>query len=256
MKIMLLSLVVMVSASFAIAEETKEEKKLGWKHESELGYIVVGGNAESETFSAKQSTTYEWQSDLAKVTSSYLVANATTNGVEETTAENWQHTARYEHIYRTQGISAYLEAGLNKDNFRGIDLGNSYGAGGKYKIMDKEKFKWAGELGFQYLREELDPVAPATEGSTLESNFIRVFTQMDYEYTAKMKVGLWVEYLPDIKSGQEDNYRINFSPYFTAVLSDLFSLKFGYEGQYRNLRAAGKVERLDFRHTTTLIATF
>ncbi len=81
-----------------------------------------------------------------------------------------------------------------------------------------------------------------------------MFTQFDYEYGPSIKFGLWVEYLPDMKN--EENYRFNFSPYMLAILSNTFSLKFGYEGYYRNTPVTPNVERLDYRHVTALIAKF
>lgn len=234
-----------------------DNANLGLHHESEIGYIVVGGNAKSQSFSGKQMTSYQWEKDMLKLTGHYLstkAQNQTTRAVEGT-AENWSVALREEHIFIQDKFNMFVQAGLNKDRFVGINLGNSYDLGVKYFWVSNDSIKLFSELGYKYLKEDLRTVvATVTRDVDLESHFARLFSQIDYTHSPTMKLGLWVEYLPDMKN--EENYRINFSPYALAILSDTFSLKFGYEGQYRNTPVAGKTERMDYRHVTALIAKF
>lgn len=229
---------------------------MGLHHESELGYIVVGGNAKSQSFSGKQGTWYQFDNDLVKLNGHYLNSQAQNQATRqlEGVAENWSASLRWEHIYIPETFSVFSQAGVRGDRFIGVDFGQLYDAGVKYYLISGESFKWFAEGGYQFLKEEFrDDANPATP-AYLESHFIRLFTQADYIYSPSIKFGLWVEYLPDLK--EEENYRVNFSPYMMAILSDTFSLKFGYEGYYRNMPVAPNTIRFDFRHVTALIAKF
>jgi len=237
----------------ASAQTATDADKLGLHHESELGYIVVGGNAKSQSFSGKQATWYQWDRDLLKLTGHYLSTKAQnqTSRQVEGTAENWSAALREEHAFVPDKFAMYVQAGVRGDRFVGVELGQAYDLGVKYHWFNTDTLKFFSELGYQYLHEELELNGVTGE---LESHFIRVYSQIEYQYTPSIKVGLWAEYLPNMKD--EDNYRVNFSPYLLAILSDTFSLKFGYEGNYRNIPVGTNVERLDYRHVTALIAKF
>lgn len=240
-----------IATNTAFAQTTDEN--IGFHHESELGYIVVGGNTKTESFSGKQATRYQWDRDLIKLTGHYLSAKAQNQQTKnvEGTAENWSVALRGEHAFVPDKFNMFIQAGLTGDRFVGVELGQAYDLGGKYFWVANDSFKFFSELGYRYLHEDLEKSGITGE---LESHFIRFYTQLDYIYSPSIKFGVWVEYLPDMKN--EDNYRFNFSPYMLAILSNTFSLKFGYEGYYRNLPVPPNTVRLDFRHVTALIAKF
>ena len=56
-------------SSFALAAD---EEKPGLTNETQLGYVVVGGNAQSETTSVKHLTKYNWEYDTLKFTGHYI----------------------------------------------------------------------------------------------------------------------------------------------------------------------------------------
>jgi len=257
MRLLLTLALLLSSAAVFAADETAAdaEAKLGLHHESELGYIVVGGNAKSQSFSGKQATWNQWDLDLLKLTGHYLNARAqdqTTKAVVGT-AENWSAELREEHSIVKDKFDVFAQAGVNGDRFVGVDFGNAYDLGVKYFWISNESFKFFSEAGFRYLHEDLIQAAPA-DPRYRESDFIRLYTQADYIYSPTVNFGLWVEYLPDMKDSE--NYRINFSPYVTAILNKTFSLKFSYEANYRNVPVAPNTVYMDYRHTTALIAKF
>ena len=248
-----ITLIVFALSSLA---QTPEENKLGLHHTSELGYIVVGGNAKSTSLSAKQETWYQMTENLVKLKAQYLRSSAmdpATRQVNET-AKNWSTSLRWEHIYSPDKLSVFSEAGILGNEFIGLELGQQYGLGVKYFLMASDNFKWSAEFGYQYLHEEfvtnIDPAQPTYR----EAHFARLYSKAEYSYSPSVKCSLWVEYLPDIKDSE--NYRFNFGPEVLTVLSETFSLKFGYEGFYRNIPVNPNPIRLDFRHTTALIANF
>ena len=241
------------AAAKAAAEKAA---KMGLHNESELGYIVVGGNAKSQSFSGKQATWYQFDSDLLKFSGHYLSSQAQnpTTRTTQGTAENWSAVLRYEHIVIPNTFNVFAQAGVRGDRFIGVDLGQFYDIGGKYFWVSNETFKFFSELGYQYLKEDFKEDYNAATPSSKDAHFLRLFTQADYTYSPTIKFGLWVEYLPNLKD--EENYRINFSPYMMAMLSNTFSLKFGYEGYYRNEPVSPNTIRMDYRHVTALIAKF
>lgn len=249
------ALVVFLFTSLAFAQD-KPEDKLGLHNQSEVGYIVVGGNTKSQSFSGKQTSTYQFTDDLLKLNGHYLNARALNQQTREVqgTAENWSGNLRWEHTFVPDRFNGFTQAGVRGDRFIGVDFGQAYDIGGKYFIISAEKLKWFTELGYQYLKEDYkDDHNPATPAYR-EAHFIRLYSQVDYEFKPTIKFGFWAEYLPDLKNNE--NYRINFSPYMLAILTDTFSLKFGFEGYYRNLPVAPNTIRFDYRHVTSLVANF
>lgn len=243
-------------STVASAQSADDQANLGFHHESELGYIVVGGNAKSQSFSGKQESWYQMESDQIKLKAHYLNARALNqaNGQVEGTAENWSASLREEHIFVPELFSSYLEAGVVGNRFIGLDLGQNYGLGGKYFVYSSETFKWFAELGYQYLHEEFIDDGLPTSPAYREAHFIRLYSKVEYSYSPTVKFGLWGEYLPDMKD--DENYRVNFGPDILVILNDTLSLKFGYEGYYRNLPVSPNTIRFDFRHVTALIAKF
>jgi putative salt-induced outer membrane protein YdiY len=251
------TLIGLLTTSYAFADAAADAAaaaaKLGLHHESELGYIVVGGNAKSQSFSGKQLTSYQWDRDLLKFNGHYLSSQAqdSTTKATQGTAENWSVSLREEHSIVKDKFDWFVQAGASGDRFIGVDLGQSYDLGLKYYWVSNDSLKFFSEAGYQYLHEDL---SLNNISSTLESHFARLYSQIDYTYKPSIKFGFWVEYLPNLKDNE--NYRINFSPYMLAILSDTFSLKFGYEGYYRNQPVGTNTEYLDYRHVTALIAKF
>ncbi len=249
-------LFIILSVLFSSLAYAVDPAALGLHDESELGYIVVGGNAKSQSFSGKQATWYQFDNDILKLSGHYLSSKAQNQATKqlEGVAENWSAVLRFEHIVIPNTFNVYTQAGVRGDRFVGVDFGQAYDLGVKYFWVSSETVKFFSEVGYQYLKEDF--IANSTPGSPAyrEAHFLRLYSQVDYIYTPSIKFGLWLEYLPDIT--EEENYRVNFSPYMLAILSDTFSLKFGYEGYYRNLPVSPNTIRFDYRHVTALIAKF
>jgi len=258
MLILILSLITIhahAADERSIAATTAEELR-GFHNESEVGYIVVGGNTKSESFSGKTANTYGWEKDVLKISGHYLNAKAKnqTTGVKENTAENWSAIGRYERILVPELYSAFVQAGYSGDRFIGVDLGQAYDIGAKRFWISNDKVKFFSELGYRYLHENFRENSVTGTTSEKESHFVRLYSQIDYTHSESVKFGFWGEYLPDMKDNE--NFRLNFSPYTLILLSDRFSLKFGYEGYYRSQPVAPNTIRLDYRHVTSLIAKF
>ena len=88
-----------------------------------------------------------------------------------------------------------------------------------------------------------------------EYHYARLFSQIDYSHSKSLSLGLWVEFLPSLTDFANDQ-RINYSPYMTSVLTDMFSLKVSYEGRYRHKTAQAGNKNTDYTFTTSLLAKF
>ena len=256
---------VLLSLPLCLFAEDKK-KKLGWKHDSTLGFVVQGGNSTAETFNFKQETAYKFESSIVKWSGNYLNAKAKDQGtgITSQTAENWATLLRYDRIH-SERLASYLQTGISGDRFQGLREKKEVGLGGKFYSIKKEYFTWSKEFGYQYARElYVQDTKPDDEQLHQEFHFARAATDAKYAFKKDMEFGLSAEYLYPFadqqldREGQKDrkDYRINFSPYFKTVLSDLLSLKIAYEGKYRNIPVADGNAYLDFTYTTSLIASY
>ncbi len=265
---LLILLVVSVLSLSAWAADN--ELKLGWSNASELGYVVTGGNSESETTSFRQLSKYQWSRDLLQLTGHYIQSSGLVNAPtatnptaqsSQTTAENWAAGLRFEKILTPKWFNAFLAHGWRGDRFQGVREGHDTDIGAKYYTANSKTYVQFFELGYRYTRELLLS-APAQAdrvgvGSLLhpEYHYARLFAQMDYVHSKTLGLGVWVEYLPSLTDFSNDQ-RLNFSPYLTSVLTDMFSLKVSYESRYRYKLAPGATSYTDFTFTTALIAKF
>jgi putative salt-induced outer membrane protein YdiY len=264
-----ISLTLLVTL-FSLTLFADDEKELGWVNSSELGYVVTGGNSQAETTSFRQTTKYQRPWDVFQLTGHYIQSSgqvlAPTPGdpnarSSQTTAENWAATLRWEKIFRPKWFNGYVAYGWRGDRFQGVREGQDADIGLKYFTANKKTFKQFFELGYRYTRELLLS-APTQEervgvGSLLhpEYHYGRVKAQADYVYSKSFELGAWVEYLASVTDWSDDQ-RINFSPYITSVLTDMFSLKVSYESRYRFRLAPGATAYTDFTFTTALLAKF
>ncbi len=256
--------------TLAFTANAADEEKPGLTNESALGYVVTGGNSESETTSLKHLTKYNWDNDSLKITGHYIQSSglvdtptpANPNAQEtRTTAENWSATLRYERVITPKWFNAFLGHGWYGDRFQGVREGQSTDIGAKYFTANSEKVKQFFELGYRYTRELLVAAPPAGEevgvGRAImpEYHYARIYAQIDYTYSKTLSLGAWIEYLPSVTDFAEDQ-RLNYSPYLTSILTDMFSLKVSYEGRYRYKPAVVGNKLTDFTFTTALVASF
>ncbi len=240
-----------------------EEDKVGLENETALGYVVTGGNSESETTSLKHRTTYNWTRDVLQLTGHYIQTSGVdqTTDTENVTAENWASTLRYEKVFEPKWFNGFVSYGWRGDRFQGVRHGQDADIGVKYFTANSEKYKQFFEVGYRYTRELL--VSEPAQGDRVgvgnrihpEYHYARLYAQADYIYSKSFSLGAWVEFLPSINDFSNDQ-RLNYSPYLTSVLTDIFSLKVAYEGRYRYKLAPGATKYTDFTFTTALIAKF
>jgi len=252
-------LTVSLYSSLAFAEE--EAKQLGIKNETAIGYVVTGGNSQSETTSLKEDVSYNWTRDILKLKAQYIQTSGLDpqSDLNNVTAENWAATLRFEKVFDPKRFNGYISYGWYGDRFQGVREGQSTDIGGKYYFYKLKYFQLLSELGYRYTRELLvaEPTQKIGVGSSImpEYHYLRSFLQADYSFSKTFAVGAWLEFLPSVTNFTQDQ-RINYSPYLTSILTDVFSLKVAYEARYRFPVTVANNRLTDFTFTTSLLATY
>ncbi len=256
--IRLLSVAIILFGSFNLFAE---DLAPGLTNESALGYVVTGGNSESETVNIAQKSQYQWTRDILRFEGSYLQTEGLdqSSGVKAQTAENWKANLRFERVLTPKKFNAFVTYGWLGDRFQGVREGQSADIGAKYYLYNNAEVKLFVEGGYQYRRELL--VANAEPGVGVgprhfpEFHYGRLAAEIEYNHSKTLTLGLKTEYLASIATFSTD-HRFNYNPYLTSVLTDLFSLKVSYDSKYRYLPAQAGNKLTDYTFTTSLLAKF
>ncbi len=220
-----------------------EIKEDGLKNETELTLVDAKGNSVSNAFGAKQQDAFKWDLNILKGEARYF--NSSSGGVES--ARNWDLAVRYERELSALW-SLYAGQGLESDPFAGVDRRFNTDLGARYKIMKDPVFSWTAEAGYRYTAQT------NVNGSSLNSQFGRVYSEMIYTVSETSSAKLWLEYLPNFSTSE--NYLANGEASISSALSSLLSLKVAYLLKYNNRPPAPATQYLDRLLTTSLIAKF
>lgn len=237
MKRLTLLLFVNIFAFGAIADTV-------WHNEAEIGSTIVTGNSQTSTLNAADKTAFKWDENSFKFNARYLQASA--NGVES--AKNWDGAIRYERAL-TLVISAYASFGLDSDIYSGYVQRANYDIGGKYILSASPATNWSAELGYRNSFAQFVTPAP-----NAQSNFVRVYSEINQTLAANSSFKFWFEYLPNVADSSD--YRFNFEPSVTLMLSDMFSLKAADLIKYQNQLPPKFSQYLDSFFTLSLVSKF
>lgn len=223
-------------------------KPVGWRNESELSVARATGNAETETYAAKQSTGYQFAASLVRLSGHYLYGTA--RGVEN--ARNWDVTGRFEKDFG-KSAGGYFQTKYESDPFVGFDLRLSAGTGVKYYLrdVDRDENYVFGELGYTYAHEERTVGNPV---ASLISHFARGYLEARLPATETTTLRADVEVLQDL--AHTDNLQINFDAGVEVAMTRILALKASYGGRYRRTPAAPGNRNFDTLLAVALIAKF
>lgn len=242
-KILAFSLLCLTSPQTLKAAET--ESNLGWEHESALGIVLTGGNSDTKTLNAEQTTVYKWTKDSLSSKGGFLYGQSS----GEESANNWSIGLRYDRFI-TPDFTVFGGYSVDSDLFASINLRNNIDAGAKYYFWNSSKKEYAlAELGYRLTL--LDPVG-GLESST--QHFTRSYIEYSKMLTPTMRLKTWVEYLPSISDSGD--HQINFEPSLSFSIDANFSLKLSYLGKYDSQPAAEENKSFDYTYSTSLIAKF
>ena len=187
----------------------------------------------------------------------------------QVTTENLQGRLRYDR-YFNERLSAFVIGTLRHDRFQGLDERFNVDPGAKYLVLDTEKTKLWGELGydFQYdiRRSDALVVTPATAATatmpataavvldrTQSDHSARVFAGFRHAFTKDVTFSTGLEYLQSFVHSTK--YRINYDALFASSLGSGFSLGLGFSARFDHDPLPGKKD-VDTTTTVSLIYAF
>jgi putative salt-induced outer membrane protein len=213
------------------------------KNSSELSILSSGGNTNVEVYNFKNSTSLVLGKHELTLSGHYTLG--TSNDTVD--ARNWD-IALNDRFSLSEFWGVYLGQKIEGDRFKGFEKRYYSDVGASYKLFDRDDIKSKVELGFRYVVEE------KVRDGYAHDNQVRLFGDWDQVLNSTVSWKFFTEYLKNVKVG--DAWELNFGPSLVASLSSIFSLKVGYEGNYRNLPAAVGNKKYDYKYTTGFIANF
>jgi len=218
-----------------------------WAHESEVAAVSVSGNTETESYSAKQKTTYKWSENSLTLTGSYLENRGRVENRTETTAKQWDAGARYDRVV-SELWGAYIGHRAEANRFAGFIQRDISDFGAKYLIRKSDELTWKAEAGYAYIKTY------NTAYENLYDPSYRLYTEAVRQLEKNLSVGYWIEYLQSFSKAKV--FFINTEASLNVMLNQMFSVKTSYLLRYQNFRAPNQEKYTDTTLTTSLIARF
>lgn len=229
-------------SSSVSAEEAKTEKR--WSDEAELSFVSTSGNTQTTTFAGKNLLKYKFTERLE---GKWDIAGLLSEDNDIKTAERYSTNVQLTYL-STQRLYTGLSAGWLKDEFAGFK--NKYYVGPLigYKFFTGPKHFLNGELGLNYTKEEY---IDNTEEELVEG---RAFGYYEYAFSKKTKFSQSLEYLHDF--GGNDNHKVTSLSALTVAITEIFSIKTGYQIRYVNRPVPETLENTDSILTVALVVNF
>ncbi len=235
----LLSLLVLITITARAEDKT-------FTGETEASAVLISGNANNETYSAKTKNTYAIsQSDLATIFGKYI--RGVSAGTENTKA--WEAGLRYERVFTKDLFSGFLQQKVEHDPYNGIFIQrDSSDVGVKYTIEKTDYLNWFAEFGYRYQR-----TYAAMETGYENADFLRIYTEGEYKLSPTATAKLWLEHLPNLKRPKES--QSNGEASLSVAISNIFSLKTAYLVNHNEaILSPGKKDTTTW--TTALVAKY
>lgn len=216
----------------------------GWKHESEASVVQVGGNTQSESYSAKQKTGFTLNQHALIAAGRYL---QTKSGNTET-AKSWEASLRYERMI-SELWSTFIQHGAESDFYAGFIQRDNTDVGGKYFFLKSDSDQLFTEAGLRY-----STTIPSGRSGKIYDSFGRIYSEYSRKVTDTLSAKFWAEYLPNFR--ESEAYLVNYEPSASVMLNQIFSLKLAYLVKYHNKTTTPIEKKEDTTFTTALVAKF
>lgn len=239
-------LFVLVSTSPALAQVqvAKPDPNAGFHDESELGVVLVSGNAQTASYNLSQLNSYGWSKNMLKLTGKLL--RASSRDLE--TSRYWTLGLRYERELNDM-FSTFAAYSAESDIFAGYNPRHNGDVGAKYYFTKRDALTWFAETGYRYTREH-----KISDKLDITSHFARLYSEALRQWNKTASTKLWAEYLPNFTDFRA--YRINSEISALATLNDVFSTKLGYLVRFNNVPLVPGGYRADRFFTAALVAKF
>lgn len=240
----MIKIIIFLFSILVLSTQALTQEKSPWSHESEASVVKVSGNTTSDSYSAKQKTSYTFDMNVLTAAARYLQTKA--GGIE--TARQWEGSLRYERELSDKW-AIFVQHGAESDTYAGYTQRDSTDLGGKYFFTKTEPETFFSEAGLRYQKMLL-----SSTGDTTYSTIGRLYLEYSKEINEAVSGKLWVEYLPNFK--ESEAYLINYEPSLSVMMSQVFSLKVAYLVKYHNKVIIPTEKKEDTTFTTALVAKF
>ena len=215
-----------------------------WTHESEASIVKVGGNTSSDSYSAKQKTSYKWEANTLLGSARYL----RTTAANKETAKQWDASLKYERQLASHW-SVFAQHGAESDPYSSYLQRDNSDIGGKYEFIKSDSENLFTEAGLRYIK-----TISAVSSSTTYNMAGRLYAEYSRKLNSSVSGKFWVEYLPNFKDA--DAYLVNYEPSLSVMMNQIFSLKVAYLVKYHNKVTTATEKQEDTTFTTALVAKF
>ncbi|HEY8272658.1 MAG TPA: DUF481 domain-containing protein [Pseudobdellovibrionaceae bacterium] len=220
------------------------QEKSPWTHESEASIVSVGGNTTSESYSAKQKTSYKFDLNILTASARYLQTKA--SGTE--TAKQWDASLRYEREL-SENWAVFIQHGAESDPYAGYVQRDNSDIGGKYYFIKTDLETLLSEVGLRATKTILSPTNEVTYTTSG-----RLYVEYSKKINQSVSGKLWAEYLQNFKDS--DAYLVNYEPSLSVMMNQIFSVKLAYLVKYHNKTITPVEKKEDTTFTTALVAKF
>lgn len=210
--------------------------------ENEAGAVIISGNSESESYSAKTKNVITSQDNVYTIFGRYIRAKA--NGVES--ARAWDAGARYERKLSSY-FGIFIGHKVESDPYAGFVQRDSSDLGGRYTLLKTADVNWITELGYRF------STTLQNTGVTERASFGRLYTEVTKAFSETSQLKYWAEYLPNMTDSNA--YLANTELSLSVIITEILSLKLSYLVQYQNAPSTNG-KRVDTTYTTALVAKF
>jgi putative salt-induced outer membrane protein YdiY len=239
--LLLFALAGVLAAGDAARAQEGAEKKLGWASTAELSLLFTSGNAETESFGFRGTTTRTWLDALLKIEAAALRAEQTTvtrsavgppgeavvseNEETELTAENYLLRGQYDHEI-TARFFVFGGASWEQNELAGLDSRFLVAAGGGHIWADREALKSRASLGLTYTLEE--------DVSGLDAEFLGLRATWDFLRKLTPTTTFTNLLILDENLDETSDYRADNTTELAVAMNERLALKISLRLLYDN----------------------
>lgn len=234
--------IMLVMSTPVSAEEAKTEKR--WSDEAELSFVSTSGNTQTSTFAGSNLLKYIF---TKRTEGEWDISGLYSEDSDIKTAERYSTDLHLKYLLK-QRLYSGLSTGWLKDEFAGFKSKYYVGPLIGYKFFTGPKHFFKGEFGFNFSKEEY---IDDTEEELVEG---RVFGKYEYAFSSNSKFSQSLVYLYDF--GGNDNHKAESLTALTVAITEIFSIKTGYEIRFVNRPVPETLKNTDSILTVTLVANF
>ena len=237
---------ILIPALFlSLSVQAQDTAKSPWMHESEVSVIQVSGNTESESYSAKQKTSYTFDKNIVSTTGRYIQAKA---GAEET-ARSWDLGAKYERTLSDMW-AVFAAHGAESDTFAGYVQRNNTDLGGKFYFVKSDAQNIFSEVSYRPTQNTKVEGAKKPDGN---ENKGVVYVEWSQRLNETVSAKIWAKYQHNFTESKY--YMLDYEPSLSVMMNNILSLKVAHQTKYQNEPGDGR-KKEDRSLTTSLVAKF